>query len=328
MQSSPNSLVIRRARSARLRDPLVPSDCAEDSAAPPQSRASSHPTSTTLLRQQTHAEDHQRGLYTSVRHPPTRPRSLVRRRRISRNVDLPLRPNTRNSLNSGRAGRATIVAARSMTQPSPPSSLEQEEQSSTIPRGSRSSRVSRSLSAMGFFQQSEDSSESTLSSSGRRDSASKDQLDPAAYGESTEIPHAIGQHSGSARIKSLVLLAPSARLAALESAFYKNAKLTIHACDRYSRLFPLISCRRLDRRSRRQLWAVPAVIHLFDQSAARILSSRQPRLVLDRSRPRLAPVRWRQCKCRRRLAADDGGRVRVAGIRRDESADATEQLPV
>lgn len=75
-----------------------------------------------------------------------------------------------------------------MTQPSPPSSLEQEEQSSSNPRGSRSSRVSRSLSAMGFFQQSEDSSESTLSSSGRRDSASKDQLDPAAYGESTELP--------------------------------------------------------------------------------------------------------------------------------------------
>ncbi|GAA5976460.1 hypothetical protein JCM10908_005507 [Rhodotorula pacifica] len=69
-----------------------------------------------------------------------------------------------------------------MTQPSPPSSFEQEEQSASNPRGSRSSRVSRSLSAMGFFQQSEDSSESTLSSSGRRDSASRDQLDPAAYG--------------------------------------------------------------------------------------------------------------------------------------------------
>ena len=120
-----------------------------------------------------------------------------------------------------------------MTQPSPPSSLEQEEQSSSNPRGSRSSRVSRSLSAMGFFQQSEDSSESTLSSSGRRDSASKDTLDPAAYGESTEIPHAMGQHSGSARIKSLVLLAPSARLAAaLDSAFRKNRQ----ADDPHSRL--------------------------------------------------------------------------------------------
>lgn len=44
-------------------------------------------------------------------------------------------------------------------------------------------------------------------------------------------------NSESARIKSLVLLAPSARLAAaLESAFRKNAKLTIHTRDRY---FPI-----------------------------------------------------------------------------------------
>lgn len=69
-----------------------------------------------------------------------------------------------------------------MTQPSPTSSLEQEEHAASGPRASRSSRVSRSLSAMGFFQQNEDSSESTLSSAGRRDSASRDTLDPAAYG--------------------------------------------------------------------------------------------------------------------------------------------------
>lgn len=62
--------------------------------------------------------------------------------------------------------------------PSPTPSQYDHEDAQGIPRRPRS-RLSQQISAM--FESS-DSSQSTLSSGGKRDSLSRDQLDPAAYG--------------------------------------------------------------------------------------------------------------------------------------------------